>query len=110
MTVNGTATPAEQLRLYRTRHRIEIDPSGDWTTCETDGLRVYTVRGHRWQHDAAQIKRLEIAAYSEQARVAAAVERIIADFDAYMGDDDLDEIGYGDDRNPEGDPTRNGAF
>lgn len=69
MTVNTTATPSERLAAYRSRHRIEIDASGDWTTCATDGLKVYAVRGRQWRHDQDQIERLAREAYAYTSEV-----------------------------------------
>lgn len=59
-------TAIEQLAAYQSHHRIEIDPSGDWTTCQTDGLRVHMIRDNTWRHDASQIDRLVTAAAAER--------------------------------------------
>lgn len=103
MNMVVTVSAAERLRLYRSRHRIEIDASGDWTTCETDGIKVYAVRGRQWRHDQDQITKLERDAYAESTRVALAIERISADFTAELDEDEPDF-----DR--ESQPEFNGAF
>ena len=113
-----TATATPSLAAYRTEHRIQVDDSGPLPTCAIDGIRIHPTRVGGWFHDGATITRLHRedvramvdAAYptSEQVRVERAIERITSEFDRYMGTDDEDEPEF--DRNPEGDPTLNGAF
>lgn len=65
MLTQAPMTATERLRRYRSHHRIEIDNSGDWSTCDTDGLPVYQVLTRRWQHDMTAVKRLEKLAAAE---------------------------------------------
>ncbi len=50
-------TPAEQLALYRSDHRI--DPlflsEYEWNICTVDEIRVLHVKGGRFRHDPDQI-------------------------------------------------------
>ena len=75
----ASTTATERLRLYRTRHRIEVDRSAEWDRCDTDGIRVYQVLARRWQHDANEVRQLE----QEAARVAAVIEAASAPLRAF---------------------------
>ena len=46
-------TPADQLALYRSSHRIQEQDG----RCAVDGLRVYPVKGGRLRHDPGDVER-----------------------------------------------------
>lgn len=58
-------TATEQLRRYRTSHRIEVDRSPGWDRCDTDSIRVHMTLSRRWFHDQTELRRLEQAAARE---------------------------------------------
>jgi len=72
-----TATASERLRLYRQRHRIEVDKSVDprFDVCDHCHIRVYQVLTRRWQHDPDTLMKLQRQAAEEQEaqRVAAVI-------------------------------------
>ncbi len=92
-----TETP-DKLRLYRTNHRIQVEPINQYEfACATDHIRVWQMRDGRWRHDGYDIARLLEDQYGgETGRKMRAIERLV-------GIPDIRE-------DPEGDPTRNGAF
>jgi hypothetical protein len=52
-------TPAEQLALYRSDHRIKVNMGlGREFFCEVDLIRVLPVKGDRFRHDPDQIVHL----------------------------------------------------
>ena len=91
------------IDAYRTQHRIQVDDSGPLPVCAIDNIRIHPTKVGGWFHDPEQIRRLHredirrMVTESEEERVARAIERISGDFEAEA-------------RNPEGDPTLNGAF
>jgi hypothetical protein len=76
MNAVARLTAADQLALYRTHHRIEVDRAPDWNRCDVCHVRVYQVLARRWQHDPDELIRLqrEAAIEEENARVAAVIE------------------------------------
>jgi len=124
MTDIATATPAERLALYRSKHLIDLQVEmhplfARIYRCAVDGLRVHSTRNARWYHDPAELKSLLDAEYGgpwggpRDDRKQVAIERIVTLVDRRTGleadypvDDEDDEPEF--DR--ESQPEFNGAF